>query len=82
MRPERPWRVSVNHLQTGVTKYAEPDGTATGLRGDIEALVAAMTLDEKAALTAGVDSWRTAAVDRLGIGQVKMTDGAARGGHR
>jgi beta-glucosidase len=48
---------------------------------DIEALVAAMTLEEKAALTAGVDSWRTAAVGRLGIGQVKMTDGpnGARG---
>jgi len=50
-------------------------------RRDIEALVAAMTLEEKAALTAGVDTWRTAGVGRLGIGQVKMTDGpnGARG---
>jgi beta-glucosidase len=40
-----------------------------------------MTVDEKAALTAGVDTWRTAAVERLGIPQVKMTDGpnGARG---
>jgi len=48
---------------------------------DIEALVAAMTLEEKAALTAGVGMWHTAAVERLGIPQVKMTDGpnGARG---
>jgi beta-glucosidase len=42
---------------------------------DIDALVSAMTLDEKAALTAGVDQWHTAPVERLGIPMVKMTDG-------
>src|ERR1700689_4677949 len=48
---------------------------------DVGALVAAMTLEEKAALTAGVDVWHTAAVPHLGIGQIKMTDGpnGARG---
>ena len=54
---------------------------SAGPRRDIEALVAAMTVDEKAALTAGVDTWRTAPVERLGVRQVKMTDGpnGARG---
>jgi beta-glucosidase len=57
------------------------DEAATGGGHDIDALVAAMTLDEKAALTAGVDNWHTAAIGRLGIPAVKMTDGpnGARG---
>jgi beta-glucosidase len=52
-----------------------------GAERDIEVLVAGLTLDEKAALTAGADSWRTVAVERLGIPAVKMTDGpnGARG---
>jgi beta-glucosidase len=50
---------------------------------DIEALVAGMTLDEKASLTAGEDLWSTVAVDRLGIPKVRVTDGpnGARGAH-
>jgi beta-glucosidase len=41
-----------------------------------------MTLDEKASLTAGIDLWHTAAVPRLAIPSVKLTDGpnGARGG--
>lgn len=48
---------------------------------DIDALVASMTLDEKASLTAGTDLWHTAAIERLGVPAVKMTDGpnGARG---
>ena len=42
---------------------------------DIAKLVAELTLDEKAALTAGVDLWSTASVPRLGIPSVQLTDG-------
>ena len=47
----------------------------------VEKLVAELTLDEKAALTAGADMWQTAAVSRLGIPPVRVTDGpnGARG---
>ncbi|HEX6421341.1 MAG TPA: glycoside hydrolase family 3 C-terminal domain-containing protein [Acidimicrobiales bacterium] len=57
---------------------------ATGGRGGrIAKLVAELTLDEKAALTAGVDMWSTASVPRLGIPAVRLTDGpnGARGAH-
>lgn len=46
-----------------------------------DALIAQLTLEEKVALMAGADAWRTAAVPRLGIPALKMTDGpnGARG---
>ncbi len=52
-------------------------------RARIEAWLAEMTLDEKLAMTAGVDLWRTGGVPRLGIPGFKMTDGpaGARGEH-
>jgi beta-glucosidase len=48
---------------------------------DIGALVAQLTLDEKAALMAGEDLWSTVAVERVGIPKVQVTDGpnGARG---
>ena len=48
---------------------------------DLDALVASLTLDEKAALTAGRDNWATAPVERAGIPAVRVTDGpnGARG---
>jgi beta-glucosidase len=48
---------------------------------DIEALLAELTLEEKAALTAGGDMFSTAPVERLDIPRVNVTDGpnGARG---
>jgi beta-glucosidase len=47
----------------------------------IEELLGQMTLEEKAAMTAGADAWRSTGVERLGIPPIKMTDGpkGARG---
>jgi beta-glucosidase len=48
---------------------------------NIEDLVRALTLEEKARLTAGADMWSTVAVERLGIPSFRVTDGpnGARG---
>src|SRR3954469_9617131 len=48
---------------------------------DIEGIVDEMTVDEKAALTAGEDLWSTVAIERVGIPKVRVTDGpnGARG---
>jgi beta-glucosidase len=47
----------------------------------IDELLRECTIDEKAAMVAGVDMWHTAAVERLGIPALKVTDGpiGARG---
>jgi len=42
---------------------------------DIERMLAELTLPEKAALVSGKNSWYTAAIDRLGIPALMMTDG-------
>ncbi|MEZ5143386.1 MAG: glycoside hydrolase family 3 N-terminal domain-containing protein [Acidimicrobiales bacterium] len=48
---------------------------------DLDALVATLDLDEKAALLAGADLWSTVAVPRVGLPSVRVTDGpnGARG---
>ncbi|MGO9875545.1 MAG: glycoside hydrolase family 3 protein [Acidimicrobiia bacterium] len=43
----------------------------------IDELLAELTVDEKAAMVAGVDLWHTASVPRLGIPALKVTDGPA-----
>ena len=49
----------------------------------VDELVAELTVEEKVSLLAGTDWWHTAAVDRLGIPPLKMSDGPAgvRGAH-
>ncbi|MDX1648976.1 MAG: glycoside hydrolase family 3 N-terminal domain-containing protein, partial [Myxococcota bacterium] len=51
------------------------------LEQHVEDLLAEMTLEEKAALTAGSDAWHGVAIPRLGIHRLKVTDGptGARG---
>ena len=48
---------------------------------DIEAVLAGLSIDQKAALTAGADTWRTTSVPEAGIPALKVTDGpvGARG---
>lgn len=50
---------------------------------EVQRAVGDLTLAEQAALTAGIDFWHTASVDRLGIGPLRVTDGPAGArGHR
>ena len=43
--------------------------------GEIRSLVTSMTTNEKVALVSGQGLWRTAAIERLGIDSILMTDG-------
>jgi beta-glucosidase len=51
------------------------------VNGRLEGLLAELTLDEKAALVAGIDLWHTTGAPRAGIPPLKVTDGpsGARG---
>lgn len=42
---------------------------------DVKALIAQMTLEEKAGLCSGLDFWHTKPVDRLGVPSVMVSDG-------
>ncbi|HEX6254186.1 MAG TPA: glycoside hydrolase family 3 N-terminal domain-containing protein [Euzebyales bacterium] len=42
---------------------------------DVEALVGELSLEEKATLVIGSDMWHTAAVDRLGVPRIMVSDG-------
>ncbi|SFK15005.1 glycoside hydrolase family 3 C-terminal domain-containing protein [Cellulomonas sp. KH9] len=42
---------------------------------DVEQVLAELTLEEKASLTSGADSWHTKAVPRLGVPSVMVSDG-------
>ena len=44
---------------------------------EIDALLENLTIEEKASLTSGISMWTTAAVERLGIPPVTVTDGPA-----
>ncbi|PKY07263.1 putative beta-glucosidase I [Aspergillus campestris IBT 28561] len=44
-------------------------------RLDVEKTIEELTLGEKVALTAGIDFWHTAAVERLNIPSLRMSDG-------
>lgn len=59
-----------------MTDFLDP-----GIEQRIEELLDQLDLDERATLTAGRDSWRIAGIPRLGIGDLKVTDGptGARG---
>ncbi|KAF4443303.1 hypothetical protein F53441_11454 [Fusarium austroafricanum] len=50
---------------------------------DVEALIQQLTLEEKAQLTAGVGWWHTAAIERLSIPPIRLSDGpnGVRGTH-
>ena len=49
--------------------------TDPAARLDIPALLADLTLEEKASLLDGADFWRTQPVERLGIPGIMVTDG-------
>lgn len=46
-----------------------------GHQRDIKKLVAQMTLEEKAGLCSGRDTWHTKGIERLGVPSIMMTDG-------
>ena len=48
-------------------------------RNEIEAIVAQMTLEEKASLCSGGDFWHTKAVERLGVPAMMVSDGKRSG---
>src|SRR4051812_44509526 len=60
--------VPIAMIATGKSKVA-------GDAAHIEAVLAQLTLEEKAALTVGRDAWTTYPVERLGVPSVWLSDG-------
>ena len=54
---------------------SEDQTIVTGTEEHIRELLAQMTLEEKAALTAGRDAWTTEPIERLAIPSVWVSDG-------
>jgi beta-glucosidase len=52
-----------------------PEEADTVAERDLSALIAQMTLEEKASLCSGLDRWLTKPIDRLGIPSIRMADG-------
>jgi beta-glucosidase len=62
---------------------SEPTRRNPSAMVSVRPTAADLTLEEQAALTAGIDFWHTAPVERLGIGPLRVTDGPAGArGHR
>ena len=60
----------------GGGRYNRNEKTAGGYDGmDVRALIRKMTLEEKAGLCSGLDSWHTKPVGRLGVPSVMVSDG-------
>src|SRR3712207_9228156 len=81
MLSSQPSSLSITIAEGGESMGVEPQGS-TSISGRIEDLLGQLTLEEKVSLLAGADTWRTVAVERLGIPSLKMSDGpnGARGG--
>jgi len=53
----------------------QADSKVVAIEQRVEDLLCKLTLKEKVMLLSGKDSWRTAAIDRLGVPSLTMTDG-------
>src|SRR5262249_15687143 len=74
-------RADLGHASTVEARRAGRAVVFAAVTTDFDETIAALTLDEKAALAAGIDLWHTPGVERLGVPPIKVTDGpnGARG---
>ena len=61
--------------ETGQDETGQDETGRDETESEIDRLIGAMTLDEKASLTAGADMWYLPPVERLGIPALKVSDG-------